>query len=143
MPYFTSRSITYYQIFYTIGLFGTISIATCIFNVKAILKLKKHNQMSSTYKRELFNIIYSIFIFITLSCVEAFYVCRVIVVQYEINLLVPILYFLHILAFDLTSVGDFYFLIYSNVELRNEMKNVFRCSKKLTAKINVNVVRIT
>uniref|UniRef100_A0A0N5BGP9 Serpentine receptor class gamma n=1 Tax=Strongyloides papillosus TaxID=174720 RepID=A0A0N5BGP9_STREA len=113
VPSFASTNITYYQVFYTICLFGIISITTCILNVKAILRLREQRQFSNNFKAQLFYIRYSIFIFITLACVEAFYICRVIVVQYEIHLLAPIPYFLHILAFDLTSIGDFYFLIYS------------------------------
>uniref|UniRef100_A0A0N5B5R2 Serpentine receptor class gamma n=1 Tax=Strongyloides papillosus TaxID=174720 RepID=A0A0N5B5R2_STREA len=113
IPIFTSKNVIYYQIFYTVFLFGTISIATCTFNVMAILALKKRNLIGNKYKKELYYIIYSIFIFITLFFVEAFFVCRFIAVNYEIKIFVHVTEVFHIVVFDLTSFGDFYFLVYS------------------------------
>uniref|UniRef100_A0A0N5BXZ7 Serpentine receptor class gamma n=1 Tax=Strongyloides papillosus TaxID=174720 RepID=A0A0N5BXZ7_STREA len=112
IPIFKSKNIIYYQIFYTIFLFGLISIATCTFNVMAILSLKKHNIIGNKYKKELCYVIYSIFIFVTLLFVEAFFVCNMIARKYEIKSFSHIVYFLHLVAFDLSSFGDFYFLIY-------------------------------
>uniref|UniRef100_A0A0N5BKS7 Serpentine receptor class gamma n=2 Tax=Strongyloides papillosus TaxID=174720 RepID=A0A0N5BKS7_STREA len=113
VPSFKSKNEIYYQLFYRIFLLGIISVATCTFNVMAILTLKKHNQNVNKYKKELFYIIYSVFIFITLIFVETYFVCRLISLKYEIKLLSNITNFFHVVAFDLTSVGDFYFLLYS------------------------------
>uniref|UniRef100_A0A0N5C026 Serpentine receptor class gamma n=1 Tax=Strongyloides papillosus TaxID=174720 RepID=A0A0N5C026_STREA len=113
-PSLKSKNEIYYQIFYLIILFGIISIVTCIFNVVAILTMKKHNQIGNKYKKELYYIIYSIFIFITLLFVETFFVCTFIAVKYEIKFFTNANYFLYVVTFDLTSVGDFYFLIYSS-----------------------------
>uniref|UniRef100_A0A0N5BV60 Serpentine receptor class gamma n=1 Tax=Strongyloides papillosus TaxID=174720 RepID=A0A0N5BV60_STREA len=139
VPHFTSTKVVYYQIFYAIFLFGTISIGTCIFNVMAILELKKHKKVPSYYKRERIYTTYSIFIFVTLSIVEAFFVIRVIARQYQINFLYHIFICYHIYAFDLPSIGDFYFLIYTSRELRNGIKKSFMCSKKATAKVSVKI----
>uniref|UniRef100_A0A0N5B8U8 Serpentine receptor class gamma n=1 Tax=Strongyloides papillosus TaxID=174720 RepID=A0A0N5B8U8_STREA len=114
IPLFKSKNAIYYQIFYQIFLFGFISIGTCTFNVIAILALKKHNKIGNKYKKELYHTIYSIFIFITLFFVEIFNVCKIIAIKYEIMFIINITYFLHNVAIDLTSVGDFYFLIYSS-----------------------------
>uniref|UniRef100_A0A0N5BC95 Serpentine receptor class gamma n=1 Tax=Strongyloides papillosus TaxID=174720 RepID=A0A0N5BC95_STREA len=113
IPIFKSKNVIYYHIFYQIFLFGIIYIATCIFNIMAILTLKKHKQIGNKYKKELYYIIYSIFTFITLFIVEVFFVCNIIRVKYEIKSFANVIYFLHTVAFDLTTVGDFYFLIYS------------------------------
>uniref|UniRef100_A0A0N5B786 Serpentine receptor class gamma n=1 Tax=Strongyloides papillosus TaxID=174720 RepID=A0A0N5B786_STREA len=112
-PTLKSKNVIYYQIFYTVFLFGIISIATCTFNAMAIKTLKKHNQVGNKYKKELYYVKYSIFIFITLFIVEAFFFCRLTALIYGTKSFLYIMYFLHIVAFDLTSVGDFYFLIYS------------------------------
>uniref|UniRef100_A0A0K0G5I1 Serpentine receptor class gamma n=1 Tax=Strongyloides venezuelensis TaxID=75913 RepID=A0A0K0G5I1_STRVS len=112
-PSLKTKKELYYQYLYLVILFGLISIITCIFNVMAILTLKKVNKIGSQYKKEIYFIVYSIFIFITLLFVEAFFVVTFIGVKYQINFFIPIIYFLNIVAFDLTSVGDFYFLIYS------------------------------
>uniref|UniRef100_A0A0N5CAJ1 Serpentine receptor class gamma n=1 Tax=Strongyloides papillosus TaxID=174720 RepID=A0A0N5CAJ1_STREA len=112
-PSLISKNEIYYQIFYQMVLFGIISIVTCIFNVVAILTLKKHNQIGKKHKKELYYIVYSIFVFITLLLVEAFFVCTFIAVKYEIQFFIHTIYFLHVVALDLTIVGDFYFLIYS------------------------------
>uniref|UniRef100_A0A0N5BE20 Serpentine receptor class gamma n=1 Tax=Strongyloides papillosus TaxID=174720 RepID=A0A0N5BE20_STREA len=113
VPIFKSKDEIYYQIFYKLFLFGIISIATCIFNLMAILTLKRLNHIGRRFKRDLYYTVYSIFIFLTLIFVEAFFICGFIAVKYEIKSFVYLSYFLHIVAFDLTSVGDFYFLIYS------------------------------
>uniref|UniRef100_A0A0N5B932 Serpentine receptor class gamma n=1 Tax=Strongyloides papillosus TaxID=174720 RepID=A0A0N5B932_STREA len=113
IPYFTLKEVIYYQIFYTVFLFGTLSIATCFFNIKAILELKKHKNIVNYYKREIIYIMYSIFIFTTLSLVEAICVIKVVAMQYNINILFYITVHYYIWAFDLPSLGDFYFLIYS------------------------------
>uniref|UniRef100_A0A0N5CHK8 Serpentine receptor class gamma n=1 Tax=Strongyloides papillosus TaxID=174720 RepID=A0A0N5CHK8_STREA len=138
-PFFISKNVIYYQFFYTIILFGIISIATCIFNAMSIFALKKHNQIDKKFKRELYYIIYSIFIFITLLVVEAFFVCRFIGVKYEIKLFVHIQNLLHFVAFDLSSVGDFYFLISLSIELRQALKTILGCSKKLKNKVTLKI----
>uniref|UniRef100_A0A0N5C2V1 Serpentine receptor class gamma n=1 Tax=Strongyloides papillosus TaxID=174720 RepID=A0A0N5C2V1_STREA len=112
-PSLTSKNEIYYQIFCQVFLSGIIYIATCTFNVMAILTLKKHNMICNKHNRELYYVIYSIFTFITLSIAEAYYICKSITLKYEIKSFDHIIYFLYIVAFDLTSVGDFYFLIYS------------------------------
>uniref|UniRef100_A0A0N5B930 Serpentine receptor class gamma n=1 Tax=Strongyloides papillosus TaxID=174720 RepID=A0A0N5B930_STREA len=137
VPQFTTKKVVYYKIFYTIFLYGIISIATCIFNIKATLELKKHKQIVSYYKKELIFIIYSIFIFITLSTVEFFFVIRIIDIQYGISsLYYYVFYFFNIISFDLTSFGDYYFLIF----LKNEIRNTLRCCKKSTSKVSVKIV---
>uniref|UniRef100_A0A0N5BZ38 Serpentine receptor class gamma n=1 Tax=Strongyloides papillosus TaxID=174720 RepID=A0A0N5BZ38_STREA len=113
LPSFQSKNAIYYQIFYQIFLFGIISIATCAFNTMAILTLRKLNKNGTKYKKELYYIIYSIFIFLTLLLVQAFYVFNILAELYKIRFFINIIHFHHILAFDLTSIGDFYFLIYS------------------------------
>uniref|UniRef100_A0A0N5BKX1 Serpentine receptor class gamma n=1 Tax=Strongyloides papillosus TaxID=174720 RepID=A0A0N5BKX1_STREA len=113
IPSFVSENAFYYRIFYQIFLFGILSIATCTFNVVAILTLKKYNQIGKKFKKELYYMIYSIFIFITILFVEAFFVCRLTALKYETKFFIQITFILHVVAFDLTSVGDFYFLIYS------------------------------
>uniref|UniRef100_A0A0K0G617 Serpentine receptor class gamma n=1 Tax=Strongyloides venezuelensis TaxID=75913 RepID=A0A0K0G617_STRVS len=140
VPYFTNKNVVYYQIFYTLFLFGTISIATCIFNLKAILELKKHKKNVTNYKKETIYIIYSIFVFIALLIIETFFVFRFIAAQYEINSFKYMIYFCIAIGFDLTSVGDYYFLIFTSNELKNEMKNIFRCCKKRTSKVSVKIV---
>uniref|UniRef100_A0A0N5CI13 Serpentine receptor class gamma n=1 Tax=Strongyloides papillosus TaxID=174720 RepID=A0A0N5CI13_STREA len=112
-PTLKSKNLIYYQMFGQIFLLGNISIATFAFNVMAILALKKLNKINNKFKKQFYYIIYSIFTFITLLFVEAFFACRFIAVKYEIRSFARIIYFLQIVAFDLTSVGDFYFLIYS------------------------------
>uniref|UniRef100_A0A0K0G1I0 Serpentine receptor class gamma n=1 Tax=Strongyloides venezuelensis TaxID=75913 RepID=A0A0K0G1I0_STRVS len=139
MPIFMSKDVAYYQIFYTAFLFGLISIATCTFNIMAISTIKNHKIIGNKYKKELRYIIYSIFIFVTLLFVEAFFVCNMIAIKYEIKSFTEVLYFLHVVAFDLSTVGDFYFLIYSCNELRNSLKTTFRCSKKFNNKIKEKV----
>uniref|UniRef100_A0A0K0G5T2 Serpentine receptor class gamma n=1 Tax=Strongyloides venezuelensis TaxID=75913 RepID=A0A0K0G5T2_STRVS len=143
LGYFTPSSKTknemYYQIFYLVILFGLISIMTCIFNVMAILTLKKINKIGSQYKKEIYFIVYSFFIFITLLFVEAFFVCKFIVIKNEIKSFSHTAYFIYIVAFDLTSVGDFYFLIYSCNELRKALKTTFGCSKKINNKITIKL----
>uniref|UniRef100_A0A0K0EU15 Serpentine receptor class gamma n=1 Tax=Strongyloides venezuelensis TaxID=75913 RepID=A0A0K0EU15_STRVS len=113
IPYSTSKNVIYYQMFCYTFFFGTISITTCTLNVLAILELKKHKYFVNYYKREIVYIIYSIFIFITLSIVEAFSLIKIIAEQYEIHLLYYIFFCFQIWAFDLPFLGDFYFLIYS------------------------------
>uniref|UniRef100_A0A0N5BJI6 Serpentine receptor class gamma n=1 Tax=Strongyloides papillosus TaxID=174720 RepID=A0A0N5BJI6_STREA len=113
IPYFRSKNVIYYQIFYTIVLYGTISIATCIFNIKAILELKKLKKISKNYKKEARYIIYSVFVFITLATIEVFYVLRLISAQYEISSIRYIIHFCIVIGFDLISVGDYYFLIFT------------------------------
>uniref|UniRef100_A0A0N5B4B5 Serpentine receptor class gamma n=1 Tax=Strongyloides papillosus TaxID=174720 RepID=A0A0N5B4B5_STREA len=114
IPSFKSENAFYYQIFYQIFLFGIISIATCTFNVIAILTLKKYNQIGNKYKKELNYTIYSIFIFITLFLVEILYVCNIIAIKYDIISFIYTIYFFYDVALDITSFGDFYFLIYSS-----------------------------
>uniref|UniRef100_A0A0K0G5H5 Serpentine receptor class gamma n=1 Tax=Strongyloides venezuelensis TaxID=75913 RepID=A0A0K0G5H5_STRVS len=138
-PYLESKNVIYYQIFCQFFIYGTISIVTCIFNVMAVLTLKKHNITENNSKGNLNYIKYSIFIFITLFIVETYYVCRFISVNYEIKFLSYITIFLYVVAFDLTSVGDFYFLIYLSSELRKALKIVFGCSKKFNNKVNIKV----
>uniref|UniRef100_A0A0N5B929 Serpentine receptor class gamma n=1 Tax=Strongyloides papillosus TaxID=174720 RepID=A0A0N5B929_STREA len=135
IPYFTLKEVIYYQMFYTVFLFGILSIATCIFNAKAIFELRKHKQIAGYYKKETYNILYSIFIFITLSIVETFYIS----ILYKINSLRYIFHFIIVIGFDLSSVGDYYFLIFTRIELRNEMRNIFRCCKKSTSKVDVKI----
>uniref|UniRef100_A0A0K0G691 Serpentine receptor class gamma n=1 Tax=Strongyloides venezuelensis TaxID=75913 RepID=A0A0K0G691_STRVS len=139
-PYLESKNVIYYQIFYQLFLFGTISIVTCIFNVMAVLTLKKHNKTGNKCKRNLNYIKYSIFIFITLFIVETFFICKFFAENYKIKFLSYITIFLHVVGFDLTSVGDFYFLLYSSSELRRAIKNVFGCSKKFNKKVNTKVI---
>uniref|UniRef100_A0A0K0G682 Serpentine receptor class gamma n=1 Tax=Strongyloides venezuelensis TaxID=75913 RepID=A0A0K0G682_STRVS len=138
-PSFLTKSEVYYQMFYQMFLFGIISIVTCIFNVLAILTLKKLSQIGKKYKKELYYIVYSIFIFITLLLVETFFICTFIAVKYEIPFFVNAIYFLHIVSLDLSTVGDFYFLIYSCDELRTALKNIFGCSKESKNKISVRL----
>uniref|UniRef100_A0A0K0G5B0 Serpentine receptor class gamma n=1 Tax=Strongyloides venezuelensis TaxID=75913 RepID=A0A0K0G5B0_STRVS len=140
IPYFTLKEVSYYQIFYTIFLYGTLLIATCIFNVMAILELKKHKQIAGYLNKKRIYIIYSIFIFITLSIVEAFFIIRIIATQYKINSLRYIIHFFIVIGFDLTSIGDYYFLIFTRIELRNKMRNIFRCYKKSTSKVDVKII---
>uniref|UniRef100_A0A0N5BZ14 7TM_GPCR_Srx domain-containing protein n=1 Tax=Strongyloides papillosus TaxID=174720 RepID=A0A0N5BZ14_STREA len=83
-PSLTSKNEIYYQIFCQVFLSGIIYIATCIFNVMTILTLKNHNQLGNKYKKELYYTIYSTFIFLTLSTVEAYYICKSITLKYEI-----------------------------------------------------------
>uniref|UniRef100_A0A0K0G5H6 Serpentine receptor class gamma n=1 Tax=Strongyloides venezuelensis TaxID=75913 RepID=A0A0K0G5H6_STRVS len=139
-PYFESKYIIYYRIFCQVFMYGTISIVTCIFNVMAVLTLKKYNKTDNKCKRDLNYIKYSIFIFITLFIVETFFVCEFIAENFEIKFLSYITIFLHFVAFDLTSVGDFYFLIYLSSELRKALKIVFGCSKKFNNKVNIKVI---
>uniref|UniRef100_A0A0K0FQW5 Serpentine receptor class gamma n=1 Tax=Strongyloides venezuelensis TaxID=75913 RepID=A0A0K0FQW5_STRVS len=139
VPYFKSKNVIYYQLFYQILLFGIISISTCTFNVMAILTLKKHNKTGNKYKKELYYIIYSIFIFITLFIVEAYFICKFISLKNKFKLFANISYFLHIVAFDLTTLGDFYFLIYSSSELRKALKTSFGCSEKIKNKVNIKI----
>uniref|UniRef100_A0A0K0G5J3 G_PROTEIN_RECEP_F1_2 domain-containing protein n=1 Tax=Strongyloides venezuelensis TaxID=75913 RepID=A0A0K0G5J3_STRVS len=87
-PYLESKYKIYYQIFCQLFIYGTISIVTCIFNVMAVLTLKKHKKA----------------------------------------------------GFDLTSVGDFYFLIYLSSELRKALKTNLGCSKKFNNKVNIKVI---
>uniref|UniRef100_A0A0N5C5H3 Serpentine receptor class gamma n=1 Tax=Strongyloides papillosus TaxID=174720 RepID=A0A0N5C5H3_STREA len=139
VPAFKFKNEVYYQHFYKIFLFGIISIATCTFNVMAILILKKHNLIANNYKRELYYIIYSVFIFITLFTVEAFFVFRLIHMIYQTKLFFYISNFLHVVAFDSTTIGDFYFLIYSCRELRKALKTTFGCSKKFNNKVSIKI----
>uniref|UniRef100_A0A0N5BU92 Serpentine receptor class gamma n=1 Tax=Strongyloides papillosus TaxID=174720 RepID=A0A0N5BU92_STREA len=114
IPSLTSESAFYYRIFYQIFLFGIISIATCTFNTMAILTLRKLNKNGIKYKKELNYTIYSILTFITLFLVEILYVCNFIVSIFDfVSLMYPI-YFLFNMVLDLTSIGKFYFLIYSS-----------------------------
>uniref|UniRef100_A0A0N5C0C4 Serpentine receptor class gamma n=1 Tax=Strongyloides papillosus TaxID=174720 RepID=A0A0N5C0C4_STREA len=113
VPYLQSKDVIYYQVFCQIFLFGIISITTCTLNVIAILTLKKHNLIGNKYKKELHYTTYSIFVFITLFLIEAFFVCRFITVNYAIKFFSYIANFLHVVAFDLTYIGNFYFLLYS------------------------------
>uniref|UniRef100_A0A0N5CGU5 Serpentine receptor class gamma n=1 Tax=Strongyloides papillosus TaxID=174720 RepID=A0A0N5CGU5_STREA len=96
IPILKSKSVIYYQFFYTIILFGMISIATCTFNVMAILTIKKLNQNGNKQKRELYYIIYSIFIFITVFFVEAYFICRFIALKYKIKFFIDINYFFNV-----------------------------------------------
>uniref|UniRef100_A0A0K0FGX0 Serpentine receptor class gamma n=1 Tax=Strongyloides venezuelensis TaxID=75913 RepID=A0A0K0FGX0_STRVS len=139
-PLLESENHIYYQIFYTIILFGIISIVTCIFNAMAVLTLKKHNKGGNKSKRELHYITYSIFIFITLFIVETFFVFHIIALQYKIKFFTNTNYFLYIVSFDLTSVGDFYFLIYLSSVLREALKTVFGCSTKFNNKVNIKIL---
>uniref|UniRef100_A0A0N5BYP8 Serpentine receptor class gamma n=1 Tax=Strongyloides papillosus TaxID=174720 RepID=A0A0N5BYP8_STREA len=78
VPFFTSKNVIYYQFFYQVFFYGIISIATCIFNVRAIIALKKHNKNVNKFRKELYYIIYSIFIFITISIVETYFASTII-----------------------------------------------------------------
>uniref|UniRef100_A0A0K0G5T0 Serpentine receptor class gamma n=1 Tax=Strongyloides venezuelensis TaxID=75913 RepID=A0A0K0G5T0_STRVS len=141
MPLFKSKTEIYYQLLYRIFLFGIISIATCTFNVLAISTLKKHNQNSTNnnIKKEQYYVIYSIFLFKTLSIVQAYFIDRFIAEKYEIKSFYLTSYFFYIVGFDLTSVGDFYFIIYSSNELRKALKTTFGCSKKFNNKITIKI----
>uniref|UniRef100_A0A0K0F421 Serpentine receptor class gamma n=1 Tax=Strongyloides venezuelensis TaxID=75913 RepID=A0A0K0F421_STRVS len=140
IPYLESKNVIYYQIFCHFFIYGTISIATCIFNVMTVLTLKKHNKTNNKSKGNLNYIKYSIFIFITLFIVETFFICEFIALNNEIKFLSYIAIFLYFVGFDLTSVGDFYFLIYLSSELRKALKIAFGCSKKFSEKVNTKVI---
>uniref|UniRef100_A0A0K0G5V3 Secreted protein n=1 Tax=Strongyloides venezuelensis TaxID=75913 RepID=A0A0K0G5V3_STRVS len=60
-------------------------------------------------------------------------------VKFGIRSFARIIYFLQVVAFDLTSVGDFYFLIYSCGELRRVLKKFLGCSKKFNNIINIKI----
>uniref|UniRef100_A0A0K0G618 Serpentine receptor class gamma n=1 Tax=Strongyloides venezuelensis TaxID=75913 RepID=A0A0K0G618_STRVS len=140
LPYFRSKNVVYYKIFFIPFIFGTVTITTCIFNVMAILELKKYSYNFNYYKSEIVYITYSIFIFITLSLVEAFFVINVIGWQHKnLTFLLFIFIYYKCWAFDVPSILDFYFLIYSSRELRNGIKNIFICFKKATAQVNVEL----
>ena len=67
----------------------------------------------TNYKKETIYIIYSIFVFIALLIIETFFVFRFIAAQYEINSFKYMIYFCIAIGFDLTSVGDYYFFIFT------------------------------
>uniref|UniRef100_A0A0K0FJH9 Serpentine receptor class gamma n=1 Tax=Strongyloides venezuelensis TaxID=75913 RepID=A0A0K0FJH9_STRVS len=141
VPYYKNEKFIYYQIFYSIFLFGIIFIAICTFNILVILKLMEHRETGNKYKKDSIYIANSIFVFISLTFAEASFVCRLIVAHYQSKLLFYLCIFLYNLAFDLTSIGDFYFLIFTSNELRHRIRNFFRFSKK-KAKVDAKVVRL-
>uniref|UniRef100_A0A0K0FEB0 Serpentine receptor class gamma n=1 Tax=Strongyloides venezuelensis TaxID=75913 RepID=A0A0K0FEB0_STRVS len=139
-PYLESKNFIYYQIVCQVFIYGTISIVTCIFNVMAVLTLKKHNKTGINSRSNLKYIKYSIFIFITLFIVETFFICKFIAENFAIKYLSYITFFLYVVGFDLTSVGDFYFLLYSSSELRKALKTILGCSKKLNKNVTTKVI---
>uniref|UniRef100_A0A0K0G5T4 Uncharacterized protein n=1 Tax=Strongyloides venezuelensis TaxID=75913 RepID=A0A0K0G5T4_STRVS len=48
--------------------------------------------------------------------------------------------FFHVVAFDLSYARDYCFLIYSCDELKNALKTIFGCSKKINNKNNIKVL---
>uniref|UniRef100_A0A0K0G1J8 Serpentine receptor class gamma n=1 Tax=Strongyloides venezuelensis TaxID=75913 RepID=A0A0K0G1J8_STRVS len=139
-PSLEFENVIYNRIICHFFIYGTISIATCIFNVMAVLTLKKQNKADNKSKSNLKYIKYSIFIFITLFIVETFFICKFIALNNGIKFFSYITIFLFVVGFDLTSVGDFYFLIYLSSELRKALKTNLGCSKKFNNKVNIKVI---
>uniref|UniRef100_A0A0N5BP37 Serpentine receptor class gamma n=1 Tax=Strongyloides papillosus TaxID=174720 RepID=A0A0N5BP37_STREA len=115
MPFYTNRKVFYYLVVNTIILYGVIFFGTCVFNVLAIVELIKHKKLcinSNKNKRESMHIIYSIFVFITLAFIEAFFIFRILGMVLDSAFFEALGQFLLIWVFDITSIGDFYFLIF-------------------------------
>uniref|UniRef100_A0A0N5BYM9 G_PROTEIN_RECEP_F1_2 domain-containing protein n=1 Tax=Strongyloides papillosus TaxID=174720 RepID=A0A0N5BYM9_STREA len=117
-PTFINTNVSYYQFFYAIIFYGTLTILSFIINIINIVGLTKRKTSSNPKNIEKLYSMYTVFVFFGTSLMEAYFIVRIGGTYTDNNYLVSLANNLLTWIGDIATLGDFYFFIFITEELK-------------------------
>uniref|UniRef100_A0A0N4ZPD6 G_PROTEIN_RECEP_F1_2 domain-containing protein n=1 Tax=Parastrongyloides trichosuri TaxID=131310 RepID=A0A0N4ZPD6_PARTI len=145
-PVFTTHSVAYYQIGYAIVFYSITIIISVVCNISNFIGLWKNNKKNGRNKRsEILFALYCLFTLFTTCLMEAYLILRIGGNFFENQVMVIIANSNLIWIGDLSTLGDFYFLIIINSEVRFAIKEFFHklIGKEITSSIKTTEIKST
>uniref|UniRef100_A0A0N4ZCR4 7TM_GPCR_Srx domain-containing protein n=1 Tax=Parastrongyloides trichosuri TaxID=131310 RepID=A0A0N4ZCR4_PARTI len=128
VPIFLNSNIIYFQIIYSIFIYGTLIVASLCLNVLSVYTLcLRRKRRQCINKIEVLYATYSIFTFLTSLLMEFYFVMRIIGNASNVNTSLIAQANLNLLWIgDIISFGDFYFLLITSSYIRNLIYSWFK-----------------
>uniref|UniRef100_A0A0K0EQF3 G_PROTEIN_RECEP_F1_2 domain-containing protein n=1 Tax=Strongyloides stercoralis TaxID=6248 RepID=A0A0K0EQF3_STRER len=124
-PVYVVRSVAYFQFCYAIVIYGSTVIASLILNIANFISLKKNNKKNKNKRSEYLFAFYGLFTLFTASLMEGYLIGRIGGNFLQNQTMTAISNYALTWIGDIGTLGDFYFFIFINSEIKLAIKEVF------------------